>query len=345
MKETGLAIIASYAIWKLFCLIRNSIKSKKFKIQPYAEQLLILWPAFLAYLLLKILLNVYHMTEWRDVMYNPSNQSSYQIVIDNLAHLKFINTYFTSNITNLFVYYFNWLIPAIILLTSIPLVHWLTKKASKRQKHLLVFWLFISFSYILFVFSFPTWTIVRYIIPVLPFFIILASIGLNVTFKKVSWVIPLVLIVFWFTLGNFSNLDPITNKLNKGSLKSMGESFYAIKFYDNSYERIAYNVKYFKATKNQNNLIKRIYATKTDVFVGDCIDLKLGEKIWSTNVHNKFYPGMNTDIKVRCINHWEIEKYQRLLLGKSIAVPSMDRELIIQKLNMSLKGNFKVVPI
>ena len=135
-------------------------------------------------------------------------------------------------------------------------------------------------------------------------------------------------------ISNVSSLDPLS--ASKGTYKIFGEQFYVKDFWNDGPDGIEYNMQYLKPVKHQNDLVKQAVKDKADIFVGNCNELKLGERIWSMSIHNNFYP-IKFDRKLECINFFEIEDEKNLqkITGKRIMVDKEYKSQVESLLNKS----------
>jgi len=156
--------------------------------------------------------------------------------------------------------------------------------------------------------------------------------------------LPKIMILLFLILGTMhTNFDPVTKYLFPGADKEYSVDFYNIAFELRGPDRILYNLLYLEATKHQNNLLRKVYATDADVTITNCLEMKLGEKMWSISVHNEFYPLMTRVYEVRCLNVWDFERYPELLEGKKIYLPPETAAETLVKLQQSDIKDYQII--
>jgi 4-amino-4-deoxy-L-arabinose transferase-like glycosyltransferase len=338
MKETALLIV----VWVVFLLcLAQLIKKKIFgrqvsffiKVTPvlvFTTTLFIFWHSLKGF---------YGLTEWRDTIYSSAEKSSFQVVAENLFLFRFLNKFFFQNLINCFVLNFQWLYSIFTIFMCPLLFKVLITKVreqksikdfinvifiSKQAQYALVL-LSITLVYGILVLSFPTWTVIRYGLPCyigLSFLMSFCIVQLS-TPPKNSVLCFFLLLLF---LSNLTSVDPLTNYLYPGVYTTHEQKFYNIDFSTNGPDRIAYNQQFLRATKHQNAMIKDFVEANADVIVGNCIDLKLGEKLYSINVYNEYYPGLRSHRKFDCVNAWELTANISKLLNKRLYVTDRDAE-------------------
>jgi 4-amino-4-deoxy-L-arabinose transferase-like glycosyltransferase len=182
---------------------------------------------------------------WNDWNFSKTaNQGSAATMIINVLTLQIFNQYAYENWLHLFIFNFNWVywIFGIISFFSIK-----TKEMKKNLAPIAVF--FILFSVM--VLSFQTFTINRYVLPILPFLYIMASFGIfNLKFKP--FFIALIILISFVSL--FYSVDPISNMIwQKTTI--LGENVYLNKSLDGD-DGITYNMQYLEIMKNRTEMIE-----------------------------------------------------------------------------------------
>lgn len=315
MKEPALVVIGGYFLLTLgkiaSDLLRGHRKSKTY----YLERIFPFLLPSLFFIAWSFFLRSSGTHEWREHLFIEGNKNSFLLVFDNFLKLKIFNVFLFQNLVNLFSFNFQWfyiLLASSSLLAS-RIVLRQKPKFDDGQRRTFSFLFFLSLLYILLALSFPTWTVLRYGIPVYPLIFLgfgLAWMGIPHTWLK-SLVFSLALILT--VISNFITVDPITIYLNGGFLTLDNQRFYNTSFWYGGPDRIDYNQQFLTAVADQNRLIKKFVRSGADVLLTYCDRLKLGEKIWSITVNNEFYPKFPPQKKVDCINDYNLaEDYRRL---------------------------------
>ena len=307
MKETALAIPILFFFW---LVLKNG---KKF--QKTTKSLLVSLPFFIVWISWKIYAKIHNFSEWREAAsYFPHQGSSFQIVIDNILKLNLFNQYFWSNAFNLFIFNFQWvyLVISLICFVFVLFQENFRQKLSHHQSLLPLG--FVSIGYGLLVFGFPTWTIVRYPLPLYPFVFLFLSFFLY--YLRPLWLrnVFLSLAILTTLISNFSSIDPITHYLFPGKKISYGVSLYNPTFLPYGWDSLNYNQNFLQAVKNQNTAIKKIVDSGKEIVVTNCVELKMGEKLWTMFITRDFSPQLAPNSIIKCFNTWEIEKYKKEII-------------------------------
>jgi hypothetical protein len=160
---------------------------------------------------------------------------------DNLITLKIFNQYAYDNWRHLFIFNYNWVF-WIIAALAVPKL--------KRNQHFQIMLLF-AFSYAAIVLSFQTYTITRYILPILPFVYIIAAYYL-VKVRYAPVVITLLMVIV--LSGLFTSNDPFSNQIwNKRTVLNGGE-FYSRA--NDGMDGITYNMQFLQLTKKRDTIIR-----------------------------------------------------------------------------------------
>lgn len=322
-KETGLLFILAGSAILLLDILRTWVLERKFPVRKVMRALLALLPGAIAWGIWQYLLRQYQQTEWRDFLFNPGGQSSFEIIYRNIIEGKLFNKHLFGNLLNLGVYYSQWLYTFIFALT-VSCVASLTLLEKKRVFSPTTYLsAFFALTYLLLALSFPTWTVLRYGIPVLFFFlVILATSFQSLSISAVTVITALFVLINGVTL--YYSVDPYMKKKFGDNIQIYGVDTYAVPFELNGPDRYNYNLAILRATKKQNQLLAFAYKNDIDVMVTNCVDLKLGEKVWSVSVNNEFYPSMHQKTQLDCINLWEITSRIDQLSDKNILLQRSD---------------------
>jgi 4-amino-4-deoxy-L-arabinose transferase-like glycosyltransferase len=299
MKETALALILSFSLivcFEIFVMTKHTGN----RVKELVRGSLLFLPSILVFLAWTYFLKSLGTTEWRDPVFNPNNTSSYLIVLDNFLKLKVLNVFLLENLSNVFILNFHWIYLLGLLVLSL-LFRREIFAFTKKQEYFCIALVTISLCYIVLVFSFPTWTIPRYILPILfPFFFFLAFFIAKVrNFKVYTLVVGA---FFLFTLlTNVYSLDPLT--LHLGRTEMINQTFYDNSLSVGGPDKLIYNTQFLSLTEYQNNMIRDAIDTNMSYFPGYCDELKVGEKInYSLTSYNEFYPQLILKKKIRCLD-------------------------------------------
>lgn len=322
-KETGIIVVCAVIAFSVAQLVGEYLSSKKFDKEGIVRLGLSIVLFLLSWGIWQYILRQYHQTEWRDMIFNPMGKSSFVIVFENIVQGKFINEYLTGNLLNIGVLYYNWVYSGLFVIAS----GYSLWRAILRREDVVdaraLLCLGLATIYILGALSFPTWTVIRYGIPVLGLLLMMTAIVFRNTPQVLFATTAVVLMING--LGLYFSDDPVTKRIYPGSAQVLQESFYNIPYGINGPDRINYNMSILKAAKRQNDIIRTAYAQSAEVIVGNCIDLKFGEKVWSVSVHNEFYPRMNHTLQRHCINWWDLPSYSYMITGKKVLIPAYER--------------------
>ena len=229
-KETGIFFALSIIISDV--LVRKSTK----------------FPVFVPIIILAWYIEFVHFSGyhlWNDWNFSSTaKKGSFITMINNIVTLKLFNKYAFENWLHLFVFNFNW-------------VYWIfaaiaikfTKNA-ELKKNLAPLGIFF-FVFLITVLSFQTFTINRYILPLLPFVYLLA--GYAVMQLPLKPVFATLLIAVSFLSLSFS-VDPVSNAIWPKT-QVLGESVYLNHKLDGD-DGITYNMQYLTLMQQRTDLIK-----------------------------------------------------------------------------------------
>ncbi len=299
MKETALVIIFSIFIVNFLKIIikRDNIEDK---LRETIRWIILFAPAILILFAWSYFLKSLGTTEWREPFFGADNRNSYIIVIDNLLRLKMFNVFLLENLCNAFILNFHW----IYLLGLIFFGLLFSKRdnilLTKEQKDFCHILVVVVLLYIFLVFPFPTWTIPRYVIPVMfPFFFFLAYSISRIRNPKLYSTLVAVFFILAL-MNNYFSLDPLS--LEVGNVEIINQTFYDMRPSHGGPDRIIYNLQFLDLTRHQNNIIKDAINKNLSFIVANCNDLKLGEKLYSIGIHNDFYPQLTLRKQPTCMN-------------------------------------------
>lgn len=322
MKETAVLIVGIFFIVILFEIALELKKVKHIKIFRF-KNLAVFIPALIVFTLWRFQLDSLGTTEWRETFFIKTSDNSYETVVKRLVSFKFFDIFTVQNLRNTFLLHFQWIFTFSILML---LPFFKRDRLIKRQRIFLITLIFLSIVYLIMALTFPTWTVPRYGLPIyFGIFFLLSFIISRIRFQKL---IPGLIVLFLGLnlVSNYRSADPFS--LLYGVFKMNDINFYNIPFMNSGPDRMIYNRTYLEVTRKQNAAIKSFLKSEADVFVTNCNDLKLGEKIWSISIHNNFYPGMTLDRKIDCINFFELDNIylKSKVENKKLFVPKNELE-------------------
>lgn len=299
MKETAYVIIFSFF---LISFLKIIIKKEyiRDKLRETARMILLFLPAILVFLAWSYFLKSLGTTEWREPFFGANNQNSYMIVIENLYKLKIFNVFLFENLSNALILNFQWIY--LLGLVLFGLLHRREKFLfTNQQKDFCQILIAINILYIFLIFPFPTWTIPRYILPFLiPFFFFLAYFISRIRNPRLY---SMTIIIFFILalINNYFSLDPLSLEIGKAEI--INQTFYDIRSPHGGPDMIIYNTQFLDLTKSQNNIIKDAINKNLSTIFAQCNALKLGEKLYSINVHNDFYPQLILHKQILCTDN------------------------------------------
>ena len=184
----------------------------------------------------------YHL--WNDWNFSTTAREGSAItMINNLITLQLFNKYAYENWLHLFIFNFNWIYWIFVIISFFYI------KKSEMQKKLFPIGLF-ALSFILMVLSFQTFTINRYILPLLPFVYIFASWGaLQLRFKPIF--VSLLIVTSLMSL--LFSVDPISNMIWRKT-QVLNEKVYLNKPIDGN-DGITYNMQYLTIMEERTAMI------------------------------------------------------------------------------------------
>ena len=185
----------------------------------------------------------YHL--WNDWNFsNTAKDGSALTMIYNVVTLQIFNKYALENILHLFVFNFNWMYWIFVIVSFFYI------KTKEMKKNLIPIGIF-AFLFILLVLTFQTFTINRYVLPLLPFVYMLASYAVF-KLKFSSIFISLLLITSFISL--FFSVDPVSNWIWQKT-QVLNENMYLNKPLDGD-DGITYNMQYLSLMRERTKRIE-----------------------------------------------------------------------------------------
>ena len=180
---------------------------------------------------------------WNDYNFSATKQyGSVHTILFNLLTFGFLNKFAYENWLHLFVFNFNW------VYTTFAIIGLFSLKDLLKRKEFLAIGI-SSFLFCLLVLSFQTWTINRYILPILPFLYLFASYAaVKVNYKYTS-VLLLIVIAY---ISMTTSIDPVSN-LIWPKTNIFDEQFYLIK--SDGGDGITYNLQYLTVMQKRTDML------------------------------------------------------------------------------------------
>lgn len=183
---------------------------------------------------------------WNDWNFSrTARDGSALTMMYNLLTLQIFNKYAYENWLHLFIFNFNWVYWILVIISFFHI------KTAAMKKNLFPLGLF-ALLFISMVLSFQTFTINRYILPLLPFVYLFASFGV---YQMKGKPIFITLLVTFSLVSLFLSVDPISNMIwQKTHL--LGEDIYLNKSLDGD-DGITYNMQYLVIMKKRTAMLQR----------------------------------------------------------------------------------------
>jgi len=282
-KETGLVLILSVAIVEFFYfflrLWQKKLTKKDFKILFFFLPVLgiLLWYRFLKEL---------GSQPWQDhiLMEEVRGKGSFYTVFYILTHFKTFSPWAKQHLKQLFILNFNWLYwlifiggTLIFLLSflkrqkSLLFTFGLSKQEAQKTKFFLIIFIF-TIGYIIGVLTFPTYTIPRYTLPLVP--ILIGGVTMIIDqfiIKKGNKTLNFATLVFLFFLVFvclFFSIDPLSLKI-WDKMEFYGEKLYNLKDDLAGNDGITYNLQYLFIVKKRTQHIKEVESQKKNLMDGE----------------------------------------------------------------------------
>lgn len=300
MKETVLVITIILLILSVICIMKDSLVGLNNRI---LKSILLVLPFLLFYTIWKYTLQKLGASEWRETSFGVTESNSFLVVVQTLTSGSILSRFFLGNLYNTFVMNFHWIVTETAVAGTI--MYAMRKEVTPEQKRLALAILAITVTYIVTVFTFPTWTLARYGIPTFAALYLFAGYFLS-GLKRPYGTILSVLIFGILMVSNLTSIDSLT----KGSLPPLTVQqidFYSTNVGYNGYTMVDYNMQYAKALQRQNRTLKNFFSAQETQLVTNCTELKVGEKIWTIQLAPAYYPGYTSSpINKQCTNWWEV---------------------------------------
>lgn len=306
VKQTALVLIGSFALC-FFLVDEQTWRKRLFR------SLVLLIPVLTCAGLWLLFLFYYDGTSWNNELMNKSSGGNpYLSFLISLTN-GFTSIYFLQNLTNSLIINFNW-----IALVGVILCAWLCIKQPALKTKLTLTCAIGFFTYTVLVLPFPTWTIPRYGLPaLLPALLITIFLIIQIKQKLLA----LILLGIIFVSAQFRSVDPVTG-LIYGHFHQREQILYSTDYYWRGPDRAMYNLQLLLMSREQNRLVQRIFNSRAEVVVGNCHELKIGEKNWTVSLHPQNYPQFTNSRYIPCILESTLLKKEHIqrLNGRRVAL-------------------------
>lgn len=190
-----------------------------------------------------LFLHVTGHTLWNSWNFSDSRQSgSLWTVIDNIFHGKIFNKFAYENWLHVFIFNYNWVLWLFVIFALFHIV-W--------NRYFSIIFIFIVL-YCLTILSFQTYSITRYILPIMPFVYLFVAVTLrSIPYKVIM--IPLIFTIVIVSL--WTSADPVSNLIWK-KWQILHQSFYINREIDGT-DGITYNMQFLSLAKERTNLIMK----------------------------------------------------------------------------------------
>jgi hypothetical protein len=298
IKHTSLVLLLTIII-NLFLVWIDS-KNKKILITI----LVLLGITFVMFMGWNYVLSSFNIMNWHAEILdqNFENTSSYLIPLHRFFKFEVFDIFLFQNLHNAFVHNFQWLFVGIILFFFVLT---LLRKIKITKSEFLYFRFLISFIFIycLIIFTFPTWTVVRYSLPVISATLLIFIKILD--FIKIKFLknIIIFLCLSVSIVRLFYSVDFFTTQKK---ILYRGEMIYDFPILWRSADQIIYNLQALRISKNQNEFIKFSFKNNADYVLADCSTgyLNLRLKSLQEDLYSNFQGEYNVNLnkKLECID-------------------------------------------
>lgn len=276
-KETALVLPLSVVAVEASGLLFYKKKSSLLIISP-----------FVVYGLWMILLKMNGQVAWNDYNFSSyANRGAIFTIIGNLFSLHFLNEYSTQHWLHLFALNFSWVYWLIIIFLGILLVikKGLSNRGLSKTKWVI---LLFFFAYLLTALTFPTYTIPRYVLPLIPItIIVLSGLAENRVFEKLPLKIAVYAILLFVGFSSlFFSVDPLSIRLWSQS-EFFGEKVYNLRNSLAGNDGITYNLQYAYILHKRTQQIISASRQKVKLSYEEC---------------EKLFPDVNYQTTVEALN-------------------------------------------
>lgn len=272
-KEPGLILVFTVLLIEIIFEIKNILNKNIKSVINIIYCLIPLIPWYLW----TIYLDMNHKSMWNDYVFSDVKSTPFAVVLHNLLFLNIFTEYTREHWSQLFILNFNWILWLFIafsLLTYLlkklfgKVVLNETKKNKNKAKALITIITFCFF-YLFTILTFPTYTIPRYALPLIPFFVIFISLAITSIKNNFIKLFMLILVYSIFLISLFFSLDPISTFI--WHVRAIGnQNLYSLDRTIAGNDGITYNYQYLLLVKERTNLIRKIEDNKISLNKKDC---------------------------------------------------------------------------
>jgi 4-amino-4-deoxy-L-arabinose transferase-like glycosyltransferase len=247
-----------------------------------------------------------------EIMGNSSGGNPFTVALHALLG-GFTSVYFRQNLANAFLVNFNWVS---LLGGAFAVQMWLRHR--EQRARLFPVAALCVLVYALFVFPFPTWTIPRYGLPALFPLLVLGALALLRCDTR--WGASALLgLGALSVVAQFLSFDPLTRAVY-GTFEQRGQEVYDTHYSWRGPDRVMYNLQLALMSRVQNARLQKVFDSGASVMVGDCHDLKFGEKAWSVSAYPEQFSRFSNISYVACVLPQELVIPERAALVRNAKV-------------------------
>jgi hypothetical protein len=219
-------------------------------------------------------------TSWSDWIFSETaSRGATFTIIHNITTGAFINAYAIQHWLHLFVLNYMWIYTSLAL---VSVVYWLISGHAKHfseqlnsyySRALMVYILFGGL-YTFLVLTFQTYTIPRYVLPVVPLILLLTSWTLSMVMHLWPRTMGFI-VVAWLYIGIvslYASWDPVSSYV-WGEDRWMGQKIYNLKDHLAGNDGIAYNLQYLTIMKKRTEKLQTSQITGEPIVSADCSQL------------------------------------------------------------------------
>lgn len=207
-------------------------------------------------------LSLNHQKAWGDWLFTPTaDKGTFYTILYNLGTLHVFNPYANEQWLHLFVLNFNWVYWLTIfigLIWSLPSLKqgFLLVKQGNQQTKTVMSLLIFSFLYILLILTIQTYTIPRYVLPVVPCMIIGVAWSIQKILKHNTrlGIVGSIIIFSTTSIALFFSFDPLSAYL-WGKTTVMDQSMYGLNNGISGGDGITYNMQYLFMAKQRSDIL------------------------------------------------------------------------------------------
>lgn len=273
-KETALLLPFSIVVVEIGAWIAKK-RVKRLQIIP----IIAACSSFVVYAFWSNYLHGIGQRPWSDWIFtDTADKGAMYTTIHNVLTGRFINPYAKQNWLHLFVLNYIWLYG---VFAAVGVMQWLMGVRIRQKEQMqrlnthrvraFTVYLIFGLMYAMFVLSFQTYTIPRYVLPVMPLILLSASWSIDILVRKWHRLqIPLfVLFVCIGVLALFTSSDPISRVI-WGDTTWMGERLYNLRDHLSGNDGITYNMQYLSIVRERTRLIVRAQKDGRSIMSSGC---------------------------------------------------------------------------